>query len=132
MPIGIVTKIVDASAALALLFDEPAAERVRDLLAGEALAAPGLLHHEVANVCATNIRRAPAQRAIILAAFERFLRWDVVLHTVDHRQTLELAAATGLTAYDASYLWLATTLDAELVTLDRRLAAAARLPRTPG
>ena len=43
---------------------------------------------------------------------------------VDHRNALVLAEQTGLTAYDASYLWLAEALDAELVTLDRALAAA--------
>jgi predicted nucleic acid-binding protein len=35
-----------------------------------------------------------------------------------------MAKATGLSAYDASYLWLAGTLDADLVTLDKKLAAA--------
>jgi predicted nucleic acid-binding protein len=44
---------------------------------------------------------------------------------VDHAEVLTLAAGTGLTAYDASYLWLARTLDAELVTLDRQLARVA-------
>jgi predicted nucleic acid-binding protein len=39
---------------------------------------------------------------------------------------LELAAATGLTAYDASYLWLARRLGADLVTLDKQLAKAER------
>jgi len=31
-----------------------------------------------------------------------------------------------LTAYDASYLWLARRLDAELVTIDRQLNTAAK------
>jgi len=44
---------------------------------------------------------------------------------IDFGDLLELAGDTGLTAYDASYLWLARELHAELVTLDRRLAAAA-------
>ena len=35
-----------------------------------------------------------------------------------------LALATGLTAYDASYLWLTRKLGAELVTLDQQLARA--------
>ena len=43
---------------------------------------------------------------------------------VDHAAVMDLAEATGLTAYDASYLWLARELEAELVTLDRKLAAA--------
>ncbi len=43
---------------------------------------------------------------------------------VDHADAVLIARATGLTAYDASYLWLAGHLGAELVTLDARLAAA--------
>ncbi len=43
---------------------------------------------------------------------------------IDHAATLDLAEAAGLTAYDASRLWLARSLGAELVTLDRKLAAA--------
>ena len=35
-----------------------------------------------------------------------------------------LAKATGMTGYDASYLWLAGILGADLVTLDKKLAAA--------
>jgi predicted nucleic acid-binding protein len=38
---------------------------------------------------------------------------------------LDLAVEMDLTAYDATYLWLARHLQAELVTLDRALAAAA-------
>jgi predicted nucleic acid-binding protein len=37
---------------------------------------------------------------------------------------LLLAERKRLSAYDAAYLWLAKELGAELVTLDRRLAAA--------
>ena len=58
------------------------------------------------------------------AAFK--LRGQVALEEVgvDHDETLEAATATGLTAYDASYLWLARQLGAELVTLDSQLAKA--------
>jgi len=47
------------------------------------------------------------------------------LVTIDLSAVLPLAESLGLTAYDASYLWLARRLGAELVTLDRRLARAA-------
>ena len=46
---------------------------------------------------------------------------------VDHAGVLMLAEQFRLTGYDASYLWLAQRLNAELVTLDRRLARAAAL-----
>ncbi|MFI5387588.1 MAG: hypothetical protein ACHQ50_15885 [Fimbriimonadales bacterium] len=39
----------------------------------------------------------------------------------------DLAVRLGLTAYDAAYVWVAHSLDAELVTLDRRLEKAHRL-----
>jgi predicted nucleic acid-binding protein len=47
------------------------------------------------------------------------------MHTVNANAIVHLADKMGLTAYDASYLWLARRLDAELVTLDRKLAAVA-------
>jgi predicted nucleic acid-binding protein len=51
---------------------------------------------------------------------------------VRFREVLELAESEGITAYDASYLWLARLLNLELVTLDGGLAtAAARRPDAP-
>jgi predicted nucleic acid-binding protein len=43
---------------------------------------------------------------------------------VNLAEVLILAEQTGLTSYDASYLWLARRLNAELVTLDKQLAKA--------
>jgi len=51
-------------------------------------------------------------------------RTNVAWHDVQPADVAMLANATGLTAYDASRLWLAASLGADLVTLDRRLAAA--------
>ena len=51
---------------------------------------------------------------------------------MDHQGAIDLAIGTGLTAYDASYLWLSRQLGAELVTLDRRLAKAAAGAMTEG
>jgi predicted nucleic acid-binding protein len=41
--------------------------------------------------------------------------------SVDHLEVIDLAAQTGLTNYDACYLWLARKTGGELVTLDKRL-----------
>jgi predicted nucleic acid-binding protein len=117
-------KVVDASALAALLFAEPQAEAIAGRLEGARLAAPSLLGFELANVCLTKIRRQPSQRDALLAAFRLAHRLRVETVTVDHTATVDLADATGLTAYDASYLWLAQALKAELVTPDQKLAAA--------
>jgi predicted nucleic acid-binding protein len=118
-------KVVDASALAALLFGEPEAERVAKRLEGARLVAPGLLGFELANVCLTKARRHPELREALTAAFRLRGRLRVEEVAVDHDVALEMAAATGLTAYDASYLWLAGELGAELVTLDGELARAA-------
>ena len=122
-------KVVDASALAALLFGEPEADAVADRLDGARLVAPSLLTFELANVCLVKARRHPKQRESLIAAFRLRARLGVEEVAVDHDEALDLAAATGLTAYDASYLWLARQLGAELVTLDRQLAKAEATPR---
>jgi predicted nucleic acid-binding protein len=117
-------KVVDASALAALLFGEPEAEAVAEQLVDARLVAPALLDFELANVCLIKARRHPEQRPVLTAAFQLRGRLAVNAVAVDHDGALELAAATGLTAYDASYLWLARRLGAELVTLDKQLAKA--------
>ncbi|HTS93868.1 MAG TPA: type II toxin-antitoxin system VapC family toxin [Stellaceae bacterium] len=117
-------KVVDASALAALLFAEPEAETIAERLEGARLVAPSLLGFELANVCLTKIRRQPSQREALRTAFRFADRLRVETVAVDHTASLDLAEATGLTAYDASYLWLARALGAELVTLDRKLTAA--------
>ncbi len=119
-----VVKVVDASALAALVFAEPEAEAIAGRLEGARLAAPSLMDFELANVCLTKIRRQPGQRDALRAAFRLAHRLRVETVAVDHAAIVDLAETTGLTAYDASYLWLTRALDAELVTLDRKLAAA--------
>jgi predicted nucleic acid-binding protein len=118
-------KVVDASALAALIFAEPEAKNIATRLESARLAAPSLLDFELANVCLTKIRRQPGDRDALRAAFHLAHRLRVETVAVEHTAIVDLAEATGRTAYDASYLWLARALDAELVTLDRKLAAAA-------
>lgn len=116
--------VVDASAIGALLFGEPRAEEMAARLADARLAAPALMPFEVANIALVKMRRAPAQRKTLRRAFGLLYDMAIDIVAVDQQGVLSLAEETGLTAYDASYLWLANALDAHLVTLDRALAAA--------
>ncbi|WP_428486385.1 type II toxin-antitoxin system VapC family toxin [Rhodopila sp.] len=120
-----IVRVVDASALAALLFGEPEAESIAERLNEARLIAPSLLGFELANVCLIKMRRHPEQHDALRAAFDLRRRLELEEVTVDHGGALAVAEATGLTAYDASYLWLAHELGAELVTLDRQLAKAA-------
>jgi predicted nucleic acid-binding protein len=54
---------------------------------------------------------------------------DIYRHDVDHVAVVNLALDTGLSTYDASYLYLARHLSVPLVTFDRRLQQADQGPQ---
>lgn len=116
-------KVIDASALAAMLFGEPDAERVVEELRNCSLVAPALLPFEIASVCLKKVRRHPAQRANLLTAFGMMAQLAIAQAAVDVREVLLLSERERLTVYDAAYLWLAQRLSADLVTLDKRLAA---------
>jgi len=118
-------KVVDASALAAVLFAEPEADAIAGRLHGSELAAPTLLPFEIASVCLKKIRRHPDQRSELLAAYRLMERMAILEIEVNLSEAVVLAEAEQLTIYDASYLWLAHSLDAELVTLDAELTNAA-------
>jgi len=118
-------KVVDASALVALIFREDNAAEVDERLEHAVLVAPALLPFEVANVCRTKLRQYPDRRDALLDQFSAQAGVAIEIREVDHLEAVELAERFGLSTYDASYLWLARELGADLVTLDRRLARAA-------
>lgn len=113
--------VVDASAIGAIMFGEPEGPTLAAHLDGETLLAPALLDYELINLAVKKARRRPeladAVRLSLAAALA--LRIDRI-HVPGH-DVFALAVSTGLTAYDASYLWLARSRDAELVSLDAAL-----------
>ena len=118
-------KVVDASAVAALIFGEPDAADIAARLRGSVLVAPNLLPFEIASVCLKKLRRHPVQQETLLAAHRLFGRMDISQTEVDQTEVVILAEQTGLTSYDACYLWLARRLQAELVTLNKQLARTA-------
>lgn len=107
-----------------MVFDEPGAAVTGRRLDDGRLIAPFLIDFEFANVSLLKLRRNQIQRGDLAIAYTLRLSFKIECLTVDFAKVLELAITTGLTAYDASYLWLARTHNAELVTLDKQLAAA--------
>jgi predicted nucleic acid-binding protein len=118
--------VVDTSVLAAVTFAEPSAEEWSPRIDGVELYAPTLLRYEMANVAHKRCRERPDQTREILDALDRALdpRSGITLMDPNPMDVVVLSNATGLSPYDASYLWLAGFLDADLLTRDRALAAA--------
>jgi predicted nucleic acid-binding protein len=118
--------VVDASALAAVTFGEPEADRCGRMLEGAVVHAPSLLRYEMTNAARKKCRATDARPRDIAIALSLTLdgRRGIVYHDPNPVDVLLLANATGLSPYDASYLWLAGFLGADLITLDRQLAAA--------
>jgi predicted nucleic acid-binding protein len=121
----VTVKVADASAAAAIRFNEPTADIAIARFAGADLIAPELILCELANICATRLRKKAAMLADTLDGLAEFSGIGITLFEIDPADIVRTAAASGLTGYDASYLWLVHQHDAELVTFDKRFAAAA-------
>ena len=116
------TLVVDASAISAIVFGEAEGATIAAHIDGESLVAPSLFDYEMVNIGWKKMRRHPDKHATLIAAMSRVPRLPILKVDVPVGELFALAIETGLTAYDASYLWLALSRDLELVTLDEQLA----------
>lgn len=117
-------KVADASVVAARAFGEPRADEAERLLESADLFAPQLLAYELTNVARKKALQFPNDVSAIEQGFRWALMLDIQWVDVDHQAVLALALEKGITAYDASYLYVARSLGAPLVTFDAALRAA--------
>jgi predicted nucleic acid-binding protein len=118
--------VIDASIAVAIVRREPARDVIRRLLRERGRpSVPEFFWLEVINSLA---RRHHYTSAEILEAIRELEELGIETIETDafgRLIVIDLVERHGLTAYDATYLALAESADAELLTTDRQLAAAA-------
>jgi predicted nucleic acid-binding protein len=124
--------VADASAFGPLLFSDEKDARIagfEELIFLGACVVPGHWRLEVANQLLSGLRRNRTTREF--AGELLTMLYALPLATdpeTENRmeETYALALLHNLTIYDAAYLELAIRIDAELITFDRKLRAAAR------
>lgn len=117
--------VLDASAAVEWLLGLPRAEAVAARLAdASTVHAPHLLGVEVAQVVRRYVRSGDVRAARGAEALADLVDVDVALHPHEPLLPVVWRLRSNFSAYDAVYVALAQVLDAPLVTLDARLAAA--------
>jgi predicted nucleic acid-binding protein len=117
--------IVDASLLFEVVVDTPLSELLRRRLAADTdQVAPHLIDAEVLAVIQAKHRRGLIDLTAASQAVDDLASWPG--ERWSHRPLLDRVwqLRDNIRAYDALYVALAEALDATLLTLDRRLAAA--------
>lgn len=117
--------VIDASALIAVIVGEPERNKLIQITSGNTLIGPGSIPWEIGNAFSAMFKQgrfglAEARKALII--FEniplRYVRPDIV-------NSLKISKETNMYAYDAYFLDCAIRHRAPLLTLDRKLRAAA-------
>ena len=118
-------KVADASVLGAIAFREDRGPEALTLLGGGPLYEPPLLTYELASIARkkhlSGLGQIDDLARLLTAALTTEIHWV----EINPPEVLRLAVETGLTTYDASYLYVAKVMDLPLVTFDERLARAA-------
>ena len=116
--------VVDASVVIKWYVPESNYEAARAMWTAEtALTAPDLLFAETANILWKLVRRGEmtASRAIDIIEEVAAAPFITISNQSLAQDALDLSIATGITAYDATYVALAIRLDKILITADEKL-----------
>jgi predicted nucleic acid-binding protein len=119
-------KVVDASIMAAWCFRESRAEEALAILRDSELHAPTLLAYELTSIARKKAINYPDKLDLVIKALRIVLVLPIHWDEVDHTAVMQLAIETGLTTYDASYLYVARTIKADLVTFDEELLKVSR------
>lgn len=118
--------VIDTSALIAVIVDAPERNAIITLTVGNTLIGPGSIPWEIGNAFSAMFKRQrltldEAQKGLFI--FEsiplRYIKPDFV-HAV------EISKQTNMYAYDAYFIDCAIRQNAPLLTLDRKLQAAAQ------
>ena len=118
--------LVDASAVLAVILEEPEKAAIVKATAGYDAKAPGCLRWEVGNAFSAMAKRGRLRPEETLAALQVFEIIPMQEVEVDLEEALEMALRNDIYAYDAYYLAAAKKHRVELLSLDQKMMEVAR------
>ncbi len=118
--------LIDASALLAVITDQPQKGKLVATTEGACLVAPFSVHWQLGKVLTDLMRRQRITLEQALRAVEIYQAIPITLVDVELDDVLRLAALLGTDIEDATLIQCAIDHDLPLLTLDPALAAMAR------
>jgi len=118
--------VIDTSAILAVIGEQPEKTELVRLTRGATLVAPASVHWEVGNALSAMFKRKAIGIKEALQLLVAYGAIPIRLAEIGLRQAVELSARWNVYAYDAYVLACAINQRAPLLTLDRGLRERAR------
>lgn len=117
--------VIDASAILAVIVDEPERERVVEMTTGHNLVGPGSIPWEIGNAFSSMLKQRRLSLKDAQQGLTIFQSVPIRYLPVDLENAVSIAHGNNIYAYDAYFLDCASRHAAPLLTLDRPLRRAA-------
>jgi predicted nucleic acid-binding protein len=121
--------VIDTSAIMAVLVDEPDRARVLEVTQGATLRAPGSVHWEVGNAFSAMFKKRRISKEKALKAVARYHLIPIIFSDIELGSALALAARHNMYAYDAYILACAQYYRLPVLSLD---TAMIRMAKTIG
>jgi len=118
--------VVDTSAIIAVIANEPEKEALVELTTGADLIAPRSVHWEIGDAFSAMLRRERIKVEQAIQAVKLYQQIPIRFVDVELEETLKIADALGIYAYDAYLIRCALKYRAPLISLDRNLVNAAK------
>lgn len=118
--------VIDTSAVLAVIGDQPERAELVRLTRGATLVAPPSIHWEVGNALSAMFKRKAISLDEALKLLDSYAAIPIRFIDVALKQAVELAAKLNVYAYDAYVIACALNQRASILTLDSGLKARAR------
>ncbi len=118
--------MIDTSAILAVVAEQPEKAALVRLTWGATLVAPASVHWEVGNAMSAMFKRRAIGIKDALQLLEAYAAIPIRMAEVELKQAVELSAKLNIYAYDAYLLACAVNQRAPLLTLDGGLRERAR------
>jgi predicted nucleic acid-binding protein len=118
--------VIDTSAIIAVIANEPEKEALVELTTGADLIAPRSVHWEIGNAFSAMLRRKRIKVEQAIQAVKLYQQIPIRFVDVELEETLKIADVLGIYAYDAYLIRCALKYRAPLISLDRNLVNAAK------
>ena len=118
--------VVDTSAIIAVIANEPEKEALVELTTGADLIAPRSVHWEIGDAFSAMLRRERIKVEQAIQAVKLYQQIPIRFVDVEPEETLKIADALGIYAYDAYLIRCALKYRSPLISLDRNLVNAAK------